>query len=87
MFKPLSRSPPVGGSLHRLRRAGPLFHNPAMSRFVTPDRFFVWTGVLLAFVFAIGIAYGLGIKSARTQCVTEGKFYHNDQIYRCERLR
>lgn len=62
-------------------------HNPAMFRFVTPDRFFVWIGVVLAFVFAIGIAYGLGIKSARTQCVTEGKFYHNDQIYSCERLR
>ena len=64
-----------------------LAHNPAMFRFVTPDRYFVWIGVVLAFVFAIGIAYGLGIKSARTQCVTEGKFYHNDQIYRCERLR
>ena len=77
----------MASASHGLHGPEPVLHNPAMFRFVTPDRYFVWIGVVLVFVFAIGIAYGLGIKSARTQCVTEGKFYHNDQIYRCERLR
>ena len=56
-----------------------LLHNPAMFRFVTPNSYFVWTGVVLAFVFAVSTAYGLSTKSARTQCVTEGKFCHNDR--------
>ena len=57
------------------------------SRFFTADRAFKWIWAVLALAFVAGIAYGWGVSAARTQCVVEGQFHHNDQVYRCERLR
>lgn len=58
-----------------------------LPRFVRIERVFKWLLIALAFLFAIGASYGLGFASARDTCVTAGQFLHNDQIYRCERLR
>ncbi len=58
-----------------------------LPRFITADRVFKWILITLAMLFAIGLSYGLGSQSVRETCVTQGQFHHNDQIYRCERLR